>query len=205
MFDFFNFPHISIILSDSPQYIISTYMFHQMIKTNFVCVIYHFKFSEKCLSFRWESVDEFPKIVPYIFGPFIGHHQRLLACKVCLYFFFKFWKFIRQRMMAYEGSESARDNFVKFIDQFQPETKTLIKKLERVLNKLYRQNLSWLFNETNLNERLLSNHTHTHTHVYIYIYIYIYIKLGERRQSHRSLVTVIFSLCDRQTKRFSLS
>ena len=45
-------------------------------------------------------------------------------------------------MMAYEGSESARENFGKFIYQFQPETKTLIKKLERILNKLYRQNLS---------------------------------------------------------------
>ena len=28
-------------------------------------------------------------------------------------------------MMAYETSESARDNFDKFIHQFQPETKTL--------------------------------------------------------------------------------
>ena len=69
-------------------------------------------------------------------------------------------------MMAYEGSETSRDNFVKFIYQFQPETKTLIWKLERILNKLYRQNLSLLFNET---------HTHTHTHTYIYIYIYIYV------------------------------
>ena len=37
-------------------------------------------------------------------------------------------------MMAYEWSESARDNFGKFIDQFQPETKTLIRKLERIIN-----------------------------------------------------------------------
>ena len=44
-------------------------------------------------------------------------------------------------MIAYERSESARDNFGKFIHQFQPETKTLIKKLERILIKLYRQNL----------------------------------------------------------------
>ena len=63
-------------------------------------------------------------------------------------------------MMAYERSESAPENFGKFINQFQPETKTLIRKLERILIKLYRQNLSLLFNET-------------HTH-YIYIYIYIY-------------------------------
>ena len=37
-------------------------------------------------------------------------------------------------MMAYEVSEIARDNFVKFIDRFQHETKTLIRKLERILN-----------------------------------------------------------------------
>ena len=68
-------------------------------------------------------------------------------------------------MMAYEGSESAQDNFGKFIHQFQPETKTLIKKLGRILIILYKQNLSWLLNEICLNERQLPK--------YIYIYIYI--------------------------------
>ena len=43
--------------------------------------------------------------------------------------------------MAYERSESARDNFGKFILQFQPETKILIRKLERILIKLYTQNV----------------------------------------------------------------
>ena len=57
-------------------------------------------------------------------------------------------------MIANEGFKSARDNFGKFIYQFQPETKTLLRKLER-------QNLSLLSNETYLN-------------IYIYIYIYIY-------------------------------
>ena len=33
-------------------------------------------------------------------------------------------------MMGYEGFESARDNFGKFIFQFQPEIKTLIKKFK---------------------------------------------------------------------------
>ena len=55
-------------------------------------------------------------------------------------------------MIAYEGSESAQDNFGKFIYQFQPETKTLIRRLERILNKLYKLNLSLSFNETYLNE-----------------------------------------------------
>ena len=38
--------------------------------------------------------------------------------------------------------------FGKFIHQFQPETKTLIRKLERILIKSYRQNVSLLFNQT---------------------------------------------------------
>ena len=59
--------------------------------------------------------------------------------------------------MANEVSESDRDNFGKFIHQFQGETKTLIRKLERILIKLYRHNVSLLFNETCLNERLLPN------------------------------------------------
>ena len=45
-------------------------------------------------------------------------------------------------MMAFERSESARENFGKFIHQFQPETMTLIRKLERILIKLYSQNVS---------------------------------------------------------------
>ena len=83
-------------------------------------------------------------------------------------------------MMAFERFESARDNLGKYIYQFQSETKTLIRKLERILNKLYRQNLSLLFNEICLNERLLPNHihTHTHTHTHIRIYIYIYMEVN---------------------------
>ena len=64
-------------------------------------------------------------------------------------------------MMAYERSESARDNFSRFIHQFQPETKTLIRKFERILIKLYGHNVSLLFNQICL-------------YIYIYIYIYIY-------------------------------
>ena len=32
------------------------------------------------LGFRLEFTDEFTKIVPSAFGPFIGHHQGFLAC-----------------------------------------------------------------------------------------------------------------------------
>ena len=41
-------------------------------------------------------------------------------------------------MMVKERSKSAWDNFGKFIHQFQPETETIIKKLVRILIKLYR-------------------------------------------------------------------
>ena len=49
-----------------------------------------------------ELLDEFTKIVPSAFKPFIR-------------------------------PESAWDNFGKFIYQFQPETKTLVRKLEKIV------------------------------------------------------------------------
>ena len=90
-------------------------------------------------------------------------------------------------MMAYEGSKSGRDNFGKFIYQFQPETKTLIRKLERILNKLYKRNLSLLFNETCLNEWLLPNYT-----IYIYIYIYIYVYVCNWTQNWLTIIEKYF-------------
>ena len=68
-----------------------------------------------------------------------------------------------------DGQWKVRKYWGKFIQLFQPESKTLIRKLERILIKLFWQNvsLSLLFNQTCLNERLLPH--------YIYIYIYIYI------------------------------
>ena len=51
-------------------------------------------------------------------------------------------------MMACERFENTQDNLGKFIHQFQPEAKTLIRNLERILIKLYKQNVSLLFNQT---------------------------------------------------------
>ena len=45
-------------------------------------------------------------------------------------------------LMVYERSKSAPDDFGKVIYQFQSKTKTLLRKLERILIKLYRQNVS---------------------------------------------------------------
>ena len=84
--------------------------------------------------------------------------------------------------MAYERSESGRDNFGKFIHQFQPETKTLIRKLKRILIELCRQNESLLFNQN----------THTHTHTYIYIYIPTMYTNNEANQNLQQLTALLF-------------
>ena len=39
-------------------------------------------------------------------------------------------------MLSYERSEKARDNFGKFIYQFKPKTKTLVRKHESNFNKI---------------------------------------------------------------------
>ena len=70
-------------------------------------------------------------------------------------------------MKANKRSEYVRDNFGKFIHQFQTVTKALIRKLERILMKLYRQNVSLLFNQPYLN---------------IDIYIYIERERGRERE-----------------------
>ena len=65
------------------------------------------------------------------------------------------------------------DNMLGFyvFTTFQPETTTLIS----ILIKLYRQNVSLLFNQTCLNERLLPNYTPTHTYNIIYCFLYIIV------------------------------
>ena len=73
----------------------------------------------------------------------------------------------KQSLMVYKKSESAGNNFGKFIHQFQPETKTLIRKLEKILIKLYKQNMSLLFNQTGINA-----------------YIYIYIGFPKKMYTH---------------------
>ena len=45
-----------------------------------------------------------------------------------------------------------------------------LRKLEKILIKLYRQNVSLLFNQ---------KHTHTHTHTHIYIYKWVWLKTTE--------------------------
>ena len=90
-------------------------------------------------------------------------------------------------MMVYETFKSARDNFGKFIHQFQGETKTLIRKLERILIKLYRQNGSLcLIKKKKCVYIYIYIHFFLNLCQYIYIYIYIYI-YWHRLQNMKSI------------------
>ena len=48
-------------------------------------------------------------------------------------------------MMTFERPKNALDNFGKSIHQFQPETKTFIWELERILIKIYRQTYIYIY------------------------------------------------------------
>ena len=50
-------------------------------------------------------------------------------------------------MMTYERSESTQVNFGKFIQQLQPNSKTLIRKFARILIKSYRQNVYYIIKQ----------------------------------------------------------
>ena len=111
----------------------------------------------------------------------------------------------------------SHDNCVKFIHLFQPDNMTLIRKLETILIRLLSQNVSLLFNDTYLHERLLPNythiHTHTNTHTYTYIYIYIYIwkpinthiyvsKCNRKSNVYINIYIYIYIVIHRQTVSF---
>ena len=85
----------------------------------------------------------------------------------------------------------------------ETQIKTLFSKLERILIKLYRQNVSLLLNQTYVNERQQPNYTHTHTHTYIYIYIYIYVYIYSHPQTDCFVVSQLFSVA-RHVRHFKL-
>ena len=107
-------------------------------------------------------------------GPINGQIVILSNTNNSTYFKNTLYTYQQYLMMAYEISESAQDNFGKFPHQFQPKTKTLIRKLERILIKLYRQNVSLSFNQTCLNKKVLLEYTLSLS-LSLSLYIYIYI------------------------------
>ena len=77
-------------------------------------------------------------------------------------------------MTAYEKCERSRDNS-STNSKLKP--KHLSGNLKGIVKKLYRRNMSLLFNKICLNEGLLPDYTHTLSCIHIYIYIYIYISV----------------------------
>ena len=83
----------------------------------------------------------------------------------------------------YEESESAlKEKLSEIINEFKPEIGAIVRKLERILIKLYWQHVSIWFNQACLNEGMLHTHKHTHTHTHIYIYIYMHTKIQSLRK-----------------------
>ena len=70
-------------------------------------------------------------------------------------------------MMTQSWAESTRDtyNYGQYINQFPPNTIKVIRQYERTQKKIYRHQMSIMFNEICINEEMLP--------IYIYIYIYI--------------------------------
>ena len=60
-------------------------------------------------------------------------------------------------------------NFGNFLHQFDPDTRKSIRLIESTDRKTINAELSLLFNETCLNEKILPRYTN----IYIYIYKYI--------------------------------
>ena len=52
-----------------------------------------------------------------------------------------------------------------------PDTKSLIRSIEKTNRKIINTQLSLVFNKTCIQENLLPAYTHTHTHTHTYIYI----------------------------------
>ena len=62
-------------------------------------------------------------------------------------------------MMAYEGSESALDNFNKFIYQLQPKTKALVRKLEGLVVLFYCESTLFASFNADLNFKQFSKYS----------------------------------------------
>ena len=108
----------------------------------------------------------------YIFGLFIVENTTIIAHEINelrqqileILHIKRFEKKITL-MMAYGRSESAWDNFSKFIYQLQPKARTLVRKLERIVINYIDKMAFLLFNQTCLNEVLQPNSTYTHMSV----------------------------------------
>ena len=91
-------------------------------------------------------------------------------------------------MMACERYGSARDNFDEFNIKHQRKTKTLVRKREKILLKLYRQNMSLLFKPAWTKDSYLTTHTH--------INITGWVSVCEReRERERESVCVCMCVC----------
>ena len=65
-----------------------------------------------------------------------------------------------------------------FLHYLDPDIRKIIKRLERLLLKIWKRKHFVVFNKTCFDNDLLPKYT-MHTYIYIYIYIYIYLKVNQ--------------------------
>ena len=81
------------------------------------------------------------------------------------------WRLAKIRQKKKKRKEAI--NFGEFINQFPPFTISLIRWLETINSKLFRQMITILFNQICVN--MLTKYTLTHPYIYIYICVCVYM------------------------------
>ena len=76
--------------------------------------------------------------------------------------------------MAPAEAESSGEKYGVFLKLFHPEVNRLIRRPEQINDKIGRQEVSVLFNQTHA-------HTHTHTHTHIYITFRVFCTEKEQK------------------------
>ena len=84
----------------------------------------------------------------------------------------KYFIFVPFKMFSFRA-EITREKYGTFPNSFHSEVKLLIRRLERVKDRIDKHEVSFLFNHTYIihTKIYICTHTHTHTHIYIYIYL----------------------------------
>ena len=93
-------------------------------------------------------IYKYSKTHTSIYIKFVWCHQHLSLIQLCVYVILQCYKKLKillknslysckkPLIIANKRSKNAWGNFGKFINQLQPKTKTLVRKLERILIKL---------------------------------------------------------------------
>ena len=164
-----------------------------------VFVAFIFKFGFRSSSSNWKHLSTLvldSKLILLCLGSFFLLWSASRICNFCLLFccfniVVFLVKFFRNSVLGQEcfcrccAIELVSDRCIvsrfdrvvevkpyrRFINQFPPDTRKWMRRLERINTIIYKQGMSILFNQICINEEMLPKYTHTHTHTHIYSFI----------------------------------